>query len=333
LKKATKRTASNHKVRPQWKGRKLSQSSELEASLVGIVKDGSTKTSRQREAMHQKSKSTALVSPEHHTRQHHLSPLPSARENSVAASRIPNRTTSRTKSTIANSTNPLHIEIPSSAGQTSTSEAGGITDDTETSESETDHPSSSATASPLDSPTTPALPELWPAGSRQLFPFASQPPTPAAYHSSYRPPTPRGTGPRAPSRGSNGSGRLSPSSSLKSLSMTPAREGGTSRGPLSPTANTSTGNYANGTASSTARMSSPEQRYRKLFHGNRTANAAVASSSKEAKAQKANAGSASNSGKENQPTKSKTGVRRVNALGLEIDISGTRGMVMRRSRK
>ena len=150
------------------------------------------------------------------------------------------------------------------------------TSDPVTSDSEVESFSSS-TDSPC-SPSSPTLPTLWPT-TRQLFPFASQPVTPAGY-SSTSPKESSSTFPK---------GKASVSSSAKNLSMTPAMG-----------------------VSSTVTPSSPEPRYKRLFR---------------------NTGGRSKT-RSSEPilTPQSTNTRKANALGIEIDISGTRGMVLRRKK-
>ena len=172
-----------------------------------------------------------------------------------------------------------------------------ISSEAETSHNTTSDSDIDASSTSIDSPSPPSsppLPTLWPT-TRQLFPFASQPVTPARY-SSISPVLPLSSPPNASST-TTLKPNTSPSASVKSLSMTP-----TATAPLpNPTT-----------------PSSPEQRYKRLFHNNSTSRSAA---------------------KPPRPkelgtvtTPQKTGVKRVNALGFEIDISGTRGMVMRKKR-
>ncbi|MCJ1377324.1 hypothetical protein MMC17_000418 [Xylographa soralifera] len=159
--------------------------------------------------------------------------------------------------------------------------SGAETSNISTSDYDTD------VSSPIDSPyssTSPVMPELWP-DSRQLFPHATQPNTPAGdrYQSAIWSPL------ADASPGGLGHSR-SPSASKKSLSMTPGDE-------VSPT----------------TRPSSPEQKYKRLYHNAKSRLKASLPI-------------------EPLPTTpaSNTGVKRFNAMGFQIDMSGTRGMVLRK---
>ncbi|MCJ1401710.1 hypothetical protein MMC11_004927 [Xylographa trunciseda] len=159
--------------------------------------------------------------------------------------------------------------------------SGAETSNLSTSDSDTD------ASSPMDSPyssTSPAIPELWP-DSHQLFPNATQPNTPAGDRNQSAIWSPLANA----SLGGLGHSR-SPSASKKSLSMTPGNE-------VPPT----------------TIPSSPEQRYKRLFH---------------------NAKSRLKGSMPVQPAlptpASNTGVKRFSAIGFQLDMSGTRGMVLRK---
>ncbi|MCJ1287451.1 hypothetical protein MMC26_006802 [Xylographa opegraphella] len=159
--------------------------------------------------------------------------------------------------------------------------SGAETSNLSTSDYDTD------VSSPMDSPyssTSPAIPELWP-DSRQLFPHATQPNTPAGdlYRSAIWSPLANA------SPCVSGHSR-SPSASKKSLSMTPGDEVATSTIP-----------------------SSPEQKYKRLFHNAKSRLKAISPV------------------QPSHPTPApNTGVKRFSSIGLEIDMSGTRGMVLRK---
>ena len=159
--------------------------------------------------------------------------------------------------------------------------SGAETSNLSTSDYDTD------VSSPIDSPyssTSPTIPELWPE-SRQLFPHATQPNTPAGerYRSAIW--SPLANTPFAAS-GDN----KSPSTSKKTLPVTPGDE-------VSPTTT----------------PSSPEQKYKRLFH---------------------NAKSRLKSSPPVLPPPltpaPNTGVKRFSTMGFQIDMSGTRGMVLRK---
>ena len=156
--------------------------------------------------------------------------------------------------------------------------------DTSTSDSETDISSTES----ITSSNSPPLPDLWPTSS-SLFPHATQPNTPAwdrRRSDMWSPGT--ANPPQLPANGS-----VSPSASLKSLSMTPANP------PPAATA-----------------PSMPEMKYKRLFHSARSRLRA----SEPLRAAPAPAPAPN------------TGVKRFHAIGLRLDISGTRGMVLRKKR-
>lgn len=141
--------------------------------------------------------------------------------------------------------------------------------------SDSDDVESAFTSSP-ESPSSPSIPTLWPS-TRQLFPFASQPTTPATSQKrrDFFSPLAANPGP-ASSIAANGS--LTASS--KTSSMTP-KESGT--------------------------PSSPELRYKNLFHQG-----------------------ADNQALFHEPAASMVSPRPTKKKGLEIGISGTRGMMRRK---
>ena len=159
--------------------------------------------------------------------------------------------------------------------------SGAETSNLSTSDYDTD------VSSPMDSPyssTSPAIPELWP-DPRQLFPHATQPNTPAGdrYRSAI-------WSPLANASPNVLDDHRSPSASKKSLPMIPGVE-------VSPI----------------SKPSSPEQKYKRLFH---------------------NAKSRLKANSPVQPPPPipapNTGVKRFSTMGFQIDVSGTRGMVLRK---
>ncbi|MCJ1394261.1 hypothetical protein MMC18_007139 [Xylographa bjoerkii] len=239
--------------------RKMSQNSELDATAVKNLRDART---RMVNAASSQNKVLSLNT--------HSSDLNGA--NFAFPSRnAPQSISTKLKSTPFLQPYP-NYDIISSGAETS---------NLSTSDSDTD------VSSPMDSPyssTSPAIPELWP-DSRQLFPHATQPNTPAVdrYQSAIWSP-PANTSPGGLRHGG------SPSASKKSLSMTPGDE-------VSPT------NVPG----------SPELKYKRLFH---------------------NAKSRLKASMPVQPSHSNpapnTGVKRFSAMGLQLDMSGTRGMVLRK---
>ena len=164
---------------------------------------------------------------------------------------------------------PLNISTSSVTRQDDILSSGIDTSNFSTDDSDTDI---SSTESPT-STSCAVLPDLWPT-TRPLFPYASQPATPGSER--------RRSAAWSPSEVPN----LSPSASIKSLAMTPANP---------PPA--------------VVEPSSPELRYKRLFHG-----AKSRFKGSELK------------------VSSEPGVKRLNAMGLQLDISGTRGMVLRKKR-
>lgn len=121
------------------------------------------------------------------------------------------------------------FDVPSGAEQTS-----NITTSTETTDD--DHDSLTSTTGSPTSPPSPTFPRLWPTTS-QLFPFASQPATPYGYQGGFSFLSPAISSHPSPSATTAAGSPTSPS--VPGLSMTPA----------SPPA-----------------LSSPEIRYKRLFH-------------------------------------------------------------------
>ena len=162
-----------------------------------------------------------------------------------------------------------HCDVPSGAEQTS-----NITTSTETTDN--DHDSISTSPGSPVSPSSPAFPELWPTAN-QLFPFASQPATPYGYQGGFALLSPAISAHPSPSATTVAGSPTSPS--VPGLSMTPAS-------PPAP--------------------SSPERRYKRLFHQTKEGMSAMTASTQ-------------------------AGIKRSSSR-LKLDISGTRGMVMRKKR-
>ena len=178
-----------------------------------------------------------------------------------------------------------------SARQNDIISSGAETSNFAPSDSDADASSSSSSTESPFSPTSPTPEETW-STSHQLFPYASQPVTPANDHR-YSPfsisvATPNITT-TTPQRN-----KESASAYLKSFSMTPSK----------PVAKAS-------------QPSSSEVKYKRLFHSAksklRSPRSTPAPVTPVAAIPVAN-----------------TGLKRFNAMGLEIDLSGTRGLVMRR---
>ncbi|SLM39991.1 patatin family [Lasallia pustulata] len=162
-----------------------------------------------------------------------------------------------------------HYDVPSGVEETS-----NTTTSTETTDN--DHGSISLSPGSPASPSSPAFPRVWPT-SNQLFPFASQPATPHGYQSGFALLSPAVSTHPSPSAETVTGSPTSPS--VHGLLMTPAS-------PPAP--------------------SSPERRYKRLFHHTREGMSSMAASTH-------------------------TGLKRSSSR-LKLDISGTRGMVMRKKK-
>ena len=223
----------------------MSQNSELDSSTVKTFREG--RANQLKDSNHQKA--------------HSINFLPSNQRNSMDSA-------SENASIRILPIEPLIVPTSSMTRQDDMLSSGMDTSNVSTDDSDTDI---SSTESP-NSTSCAVLPDLWPI-TRPLFPYASQPNTPASER--------RRSAVWSPSEIPN----LSPSASIKSLAMTPANP---------PPA--------------VVEPSSPEVKYKRLFHG-----AKLRYKASEPKA-----------------ATSEPRVKRFNALGLQLDISGTRGMVLRK---
>ena len=249
--------------------RRMSQASDPTATVARGVKEG--RLDQLKDSQHQKSRSINI-------------PLESDQSsfgqnlsiNTNLASTIPFARTSLLSS--------RQNDIISSGAETSNFSA---------SDSDADA-SSSSTESPY-SPTSPNQQGNW-ATSRQLFPYASQPVTPASDHrqNTFMTPSTTPSMPTStPHRNSEGA-----STTIKSLFMTPSN-----------------------TATKTTQPGPSELKYKRLFHSAKSRLRSPVSAPAPVTPGPPVAASVAN-----------TGLKRFNAMGLEIDLSGTRGMVMRKKR-
>ena len=193
----------------------------------------------------------------------------------------------------------VNTNVPSTVSYTRTSVPSNRQNDIISSGAETSNftPSDSdadASSSSTESPFSPASPtpeETW-STSRQLFPHASQPVTPANDHRYSAFPTSVATPnitTSTPQRNIE-----SASTYLKSFSMTPSKP-----------------------VPKASQPGSSEVKYKRLFHSARSKLRSPLSAP--APVTPVSAIPVAN-----------TGVKRFNAMGLEIDLSGTRGLVMRK---
>ena len=180
----------------------------------------------------------------------------------------------RTQDETIPTTTHLHFSHPQYDVPSGAEETSNITSPTET----TDDDEGSISSSPESpaSPSSPAIPDFWPT-TNQLFPSASQPATPFGYHGGFMFLSPvNSTHPSPSATTVTGSPT---SASVAGLSMTPASD---------------------------PAPSSPERKYKRLFHQTKEGVSAM--------------------------TATAQAEIRKNSSRLKLDISRTRGMVMRKKR-
>ena len=202
---------------------------------------------------------------------------------------------------------------------------------TTSSDSDFDAPSSSPLDSP-DSPASPNLPDLWPAG-RPLFPYYSQPATPSITHASEQnsflplltpmSPTPSTVTSNTDADANDQQVPLMPlhTQGDDNTNENPSR-------PFLPTKRISLRGRKDVRANGLRLPNTnSEAIYKRLFHSN-----GRSKNNDTVKVGEMTDGSDIRFENTNQPRPKGSTSKRLNALGLELDVSGTRGMVLRKKK-